>query len=184
MLYRVALLHDPEEAVPVCHCLRLHQVVLVGERPPHVSVRGQPGHDVLQIAVVRLRVHRLVSPAVVRVKENQIRLDSQIAQLTYPRLEVLEVGRIEARVIPSLLDTTLERMVLRFVLAVTVVLREHAHPDLVEWTLTQRCERLLLHLVALMIPGVAGRADLSVWRPVGVLEVIRIGHPNRTVVPL
>ena len=87
---RIAFLHDAKEAVPIGHRLRAHQVVFVGDRPPHVPVCGKPRHRVAQIAVVRLRSHGLESPRIVRMEENHIRLDAGSHQILNARLRNAE----------------------------------------------------------------------------------------------
>ena len=77
MLIGITLLHHTEEAIPVCHRLAIHQVVLVRHRPPDITISCQPRHDVAQIAVIVFGVHRGKAPAVVGVEEDDVGFDAQ-----------------------------------------------------------------------------------------------------------
>ena len=80
----VVLLEDGEEAVPIVHRLAAgvlavevaHEIELVGQRPPDVAERAQPGDAVAQVAVVLLVTHEGKAPAVVGVPEDLVRIDA------------------------------------------------------------------------------------------------------------
>ena len=98
----VVLLHDLKETFPVGHRLGLHQVKFIRERPPDVAIGPQPRHDIAQVALIGGLVHPSEIPPVIRVEQNQIRFDAQVAQLAHALLEVLEEGRVETREVPTL----------------------------------------------------------------------------------
>ena len=66
----------------------------------------------------------------------------------------------------------LERIAIRLVLVVAVVLGKHAHADLGEGRLGQRCQRLLLERIALQVPHIGGGADIDVAGAVGIAEMV------------
>ena len=200
MLVRVALLHDLEEAIPVLLGLGLHQIELVRHRPPDVAVGRQPRDDVAKVAVIHLGGHRAIAPAVVRVEEDDVGLDAQVAQVTNALFQVAEESGVEVSEVPASTLTPspflrcvqdrlprgrgerIESMIGRFVLVEGVMLGEDAHPHLVERRGFQRCERLLFKFVALVIPHVAGRADRKVRRAILVGKVMHIAHTHRPVI--
>ena len=151
-MVRVGVVHDLDHAVPIRLLLLRHEVVLVGQRPPHVAKRGQPADDVPQVAVVGLVRHAVEAPVafVVGMQQNDVGLDAQVAELRDPLFEMLEERRIEPREIPLVGRRALERIERRLVLVPRVPLREHAHAQLVERRRGQRLERLLLQRVALV----------------------------------
>ena len=178
----IVLPDDLEKTIPVRHCLGLHQVELVGERPPYISVSGQPCHDITQITVVCFGVHILVAPAVIRVKENEVGFNAHIEQITDALFEMTEKLGIESAVIPVLERPALERIELRLILIIRVALRKDAHPHLVERCIFKRCQRLPLHRISLMSPGIAGRADLEIRRTIGVCEVPFLVYSDRAAI--
>ena len=68
--------YDHGQPFPVLGRLRRQQIVLIGHRPPDGAVSAQPPDEVLDIPVVSRFCHRGESPAVVRVKQDQVGLDS------------------------------------------------------------------------------------------------------------
>ena len=85
-----------QEAVEVLGGLGLHEVVLVGERPPDVGGRRRGGRRRSGVAVVDLGGHGGVAPAVVGVEEDEVGLDVEVAELGDALFEVLEEGGVEA----------------------------------------------------------------------------------------
>src|SRR5688572_24652683 len=121
------------------------------------------------------------------MEENDVRLDSHFAQLRDTPIDVLEKFRIESSEIPLIRLTfrfrpALKGVMERLVLAVGVVLRKNAHPQLVEWRMLQRLEGLRRQLVALMHPRVTRGADAPVTRAVGIGEVKTFGDAQRAVI--
>src|SRR5579875_202969 len=96
MLVGVVFLYDAEEAIPVSNGFVLHQIKLIGERPPDIAIGGQPGHDVAYIALIRLCIHRGKAPPVVGVEENDIGFNTQGHQVCYPLFEMPEKYGIES----------------------------------------------------------------------------------------
>jgi hypothetical protein len=184
MPVRVGVGHDLEESLPVGVGLGLHEVELVGQRPPDVPVGGQPGDDVPQVTVVGRRRHPVEPPVpfVVGVEQDQVGLDAEIAELADPLLQVAEEGGVEPGEVPLVRRGAGERVSGWLGLVEGVPLREDAHPQLVERPGLQGSECLFFELVALVGPGVAGGADREVRGAVGVLEVEGVPHPDRAAV--
>ena len=132
---RVAFLHDPKKTIPVLGLLLVHEVEFVGNRPPDIAMRRQTGDDVLQVALIGRGIHAIESPMplIVRVKEDQVGFDAQVAELGDPLFDMLEVGGIESREIPLVWRRPLEGIARRLAPVVCVPLGEHAHADFVEW---------------------------------------------------
>src|SRR5207253_9962878 len=70
----------------------------------------------------------------------------------------------------------------RFVLIKERVFWEDAHAQFIERRAAQGCQCLLLKLVALMHPGIAGGTDLFVGRSIGIDEVGGLGDPHRPMI--
>jgi hypothetical protein len=93
-----------------------HEVELVHERH-HVAERSQARDRVAQVAIVRVLVHLRVAPSVVRVEEDDVRLDAEPLQVEDARLEVPPERGVEARrvVAPRLARERMERRLVRVV---------------------------------------------------------------------
>ena len=203
MLVGVAGTEDAGNPFPVPDGLGGHQVILVGQGPPHVAVGGVAGNNVADVAVVILRAHAGEPPAVIGVKENQIGLDAQLLQLLNAPVQMPEVRRIEPGKIPAvalrfpgIAGEILRRehggihggafvgIGARFAQVVVVMLREDAEADFVERTAFQRLQRLADHSVLLPGPDIAGRPDGVVGLGVVIGEMPGVRHPDNAVVAL
>ncbi len=176
----VRVAHELEVIVPVLHLDRGHEVVLVGQGPPHVAERSEPSHQILQDALVDAARHVVEAPRaeVVGVEEDEVGLDAELLQVEDAALELLEIDGVQAvvvplregrlvvvvahRHVPLAGEAALERVGLGLVVVVSVALGKDAHPHLVERRLFQRAQRLGLELGGLVVPDVAGRADAPV----------------------
>ena len=97
----VGFLDDLEVAVPVGHGFGFEVVEFVGHGPPDVSVGGEAGDDVADVAVVGGGVHFVEAPLVaVGVEEDDVGFDVHVAELADAVFGVLEEGRVEAGVVP------------------------------------------------------------------------------------
>ena len=191
-LVRVLLLEDREEPVPVLPLLVAavaagpligHEVVLVGQRPPDVAIRREPGDAVPQVAVVLGVAHLREAPAVVGVPEDDVRLDAQLLEVEDAPLEQPPELGVRPAEVELAVGPLPEGEELRLVLVGDVVaLGEDAEADLVERRGGERLERLLLELAGLMHPGVAGGAELVIGRAVGVAQVERLEDLDRPVI--
>ena len=159
------------------------QIVLVGQGPPDVPVRSQPGHDVLQVAVILARAHRGEAPAVVGVEQDQVRLDAELLQLPDPVFQVPVELRVGPVIVEAGSERSFEGVELRFVLVEQVGLRKNAHAHLVERPGGERVQGLLLQRVALVRPRVGRSADGQVRGAVLVGEVEGLGHPDHALRP-
>ncbi len=79
VLHGVVGLYDAKEAVPVLFGFGFHEVVFVGKGPPDVSVSGEAGDGVFEVAVVGFGVHFFKAPAIVGVKEDEVGFDVEVA---------------------------------------------------------------------------------------------------------
>ncbi len=148
MLVGVDLLRQAEEPGEVGGGLGLHQVELVGQRPPDVGEGCESRHEVVEIPVIRLGGHGGKAPPIIGVKQNEISLDVEIAKLAEALLQVRPVGGVEARDVAGLRQCGSgwadEGVKHRLVVVVLVGLGEQAHANFVEWRDLERRERLLL----------------------------------------
>src|SRR5215469_16336607 len=92
-------LHDTKEVIPVGHCLRANQIVLVGNRPPDISECSKASDGVAEIEVVDFVGHGLVAPRVVGVEEDAVCLDASGLKLKEALLKELEVFGVEAGIV-------------------------------------------------------------------------------------
>src|SRR6266516_4007086 len=72
VLVGIVLLDDAEEAIPVGHGFVLHEIILVGHRPPDIAIGGESGHYIAQEAIIRLGIPSSNATTVVGVEENDI----------------------------------------------------------------------------------------------------------------
>src|SRR4051812_11323463 len=98
------------------------------------------------------------------MKEDDVRLDSQFAQLRDPFFEPAKKFGVEPGGVPFRRRRALVREDEWLIMIPLVVFREDAEPDLVERRRGQRPQRLLLQRVILVRPGVARGPDLLVRR--------------------
>ena len=83
MMIRIVVRNDFAEAHEIRFLFLLHEIVFVRERPPDIAIRREPRDDVAQITVVRVRRHPIKAPMplVVRMKQNDVRLDAELLQI-------------------------------------------------------------------------------------------------------
>src|SRR5437879_2594619 len=116
------------------------------------------------------------------MEQDDIGLNPQCHQVRHPTLEVLEKCRVELAEVERPASGGFSRPYTNevpgtgatgqtgkgikrwFILIKEVVFWEDAHAQFIERCAAQRCQCLLLKLVALMHPGVAGGTDLFVGR--------------------
>ncbi len=189
MLIGIALLHQVKKPVEVLRGLGLHQVEFICQRPPYISISAEPSHDVPNVTLINIGRHNGIAPTVVGVKQDQVGLDIQVAKLSKPLFEMSEERRIESRIIVCAhrvagrsLRGPRKQIELRFVVVVLVRLRKHAHANLVERSLTQRGECLLLVRLTLMNPCIAGGAEREVRCSICVAEVMSKSHRDGAVI--
>src|SRR5207244_8044693 len=110
--------------------------------------------DVFEVSIVGGGIHSIESPVafVVRMKQNQIGFDAEIAKLCDAFFLMPEKRRVETREIPSIRSSAFKRIERRLVLVVDVMLGKDAHAHLVEGRILQRRQGLLFKLIALMRP--------------------------------
>ena len=116
------------------------------------------------------------------MEKDQISFDSQLTELRNALLQMAEEFRIELRVVINAGCASGKRIVSRLVFVVDVALREDTHPHLIERSSSERRKRLLFQLIALVSPGIAGRAHRHVRQTVRVAEMKSVGYLNRTVI--
>ena len=109
VLDRVVGLYDAEETIPVLFGFGFHKVVFVCERPPDVSISGEAGDGVFEVAVVGFGIHFFEAPAVVGMKEDEIGFDVEVAQVGDSFFEVVPEGGVEAGIVPAVFGGCLRR---------------------------------------------------------------------------
>src|SRR3954451_17992804 len=144
MVVRVVSLHDLEISIPIRWLLLLHEVELIGHRPPDVAITREAREDVTEIAIIAGRIHAIEAPMafVIRMKQDEIRLDAETHQLRDAFFLMPEEFRVEPREIPALGRRSLEWIEWRFAAVVGVPLGEQAHAQLVEGRRFETGERL------------------------------------------
>jgi hypothetical protein len=147
------------EALPVDGPLRGHQLVLVGQRPPHVREGGQSPHYVGEVSIVSVGAEIGEPPPVIGVEEDEVCLDAERVQVRDALLEVPEEAHIEAFGVPLAGVVFREGVQVGVVLVEDVALREHAHAHFGERGGGKRVQGALLELVALMCPRVRSRPE-------------------------
>jgi hypothetical protein len=189
-LVRVFLLQDREKPVPVIHLFVAavspwpvgHKIELVGERPPDVAERRQPGDRITQVCIVLSVGHIGEAPAVVRMPEDEIRLDPELLQVENSAFEMVPEGRVRLIEIKTAVRFVGKSEQLRLVLVIGVALGEDTEANLVERRSGQRLQGLLLQPFRLMDPGVAGGAELVIRRTVQVAQVEGVENFDRSVI--
>ena len=137
---RVFVLQDLKEPIPVVHLLVAsmalgsigHEIKLVSQRPPDVTIGRKPGDAIPQIPIVLRVAHVGKAPTVVGVPEDQVGLDAQPLQVHDALLEVVPESRIGTVEVELAVGLLAKRKELRFVLIVGIRLGEHAEANLVE----------------------------------------------------
>ena len=100
MAVHILLTDDRRIPLPVRQWFLRHQVIFIGQRPPHIPVGRKSRDHILPVQIVLLFRHHGESPSVVRMHHDQIRLDPKLHQILDPSLQMGEVLRIEPPVIP------------------------------------------------------------------------------------
>ena len=78
MMVRILLTDNAGISFPVRKSLFMHQIILISQGPPYISVCGKTCQHILPVTVIILCFHHGKSPSVVWMHNNQISLNSQI----------------------------------------------------------------------------------------------------------
>ena len=159
MMISVLFRDKAPDRIPIVQGERRHHFVLVGKAPPHIAVSGKAGDGIPQILQVFLHPEPRKAPAVIGVKEDDVRLDVHLTQCRKAAVEPIPIAEVGLFHIPLPLFVHFKGKEGRFVVVVGHTLGEDAHPDLVEGRPFQRFKRLLHEHVLLARPGIAGRAE-------------------------
>ncbi len=116
------------------------------------------------------------------MEDDDIRLDTQVAQLPDALFEMVLECRVETLEIPVPLRLALVGVIYRLVHVINVILGENTHPYFIERRVFQRLQRLLLHLITLMHPGITGGTDRKVRCTISIGELRSIVDTDRTMV--
>ena len=102
MPVRILLRDEFAQPDPVGHRLRVHEVVLVGQREPDVGEAGQPADDVADQLVVHDWAQVREAPPVVGVEQDQVHLHAELAEAPDLLVEPCEELEIEPGVVEPL----------------------------------------------------------------------------------
>ena len=100
MMVRILLTDNAGISFPVRKSLFVHQIILISQGPPYISVCGKTCQYILPVAIIILCFHHGKSPSVVWMHNNQISLNSQIHKCLNTLFNMLEMGWIESGKVP------------------------------------------------------------------------------------
>ena len=106
MMIRILLTDNAGISFPVRKSLFIHQIILISQGPPYISVCGKTGQHIFPVTVIILCFHHGESPSVIRMHNNQICLDSQIHKCLNTLFNMLKMGWIESGKIPVIARST------------------------------------------------------------------------------
>ena len=159
MMISVLFRDKAPDRIPIVQGERRHHFVLVGKAPPHIAVSGKAGDGIPQILQVFLHPEPRKAPAVIGVKEDDVRLDVHLPKRQKAAVEPIPIAEVGLFHIPLPLLVLFEGEVGRLVVVIGHMLGEDAHADLVEGRRLERENRLFHERVLLARPGIASRAE-------------------------
>ena len=106
MMVRILLTDNAGISFPVRKSLLMHQIILISQGPPYISVCGKTCQHILPVAIIILCFHHGESPSVVWMHNNQISLNSQIHKCLNTLFNMLEMGWIESGKVPVIARST------------------------------------------------------------------------------
>ena len=106
MVIRILFADNAGISFPVRKSLLMHQIILISQGPPYISVCGKTCQHILPVAVIILCFHHGKAPSVIWVHNNQICLDSQIHKCLNTLFNMLEMGWIESGKVPVIARCT------------------------------------------------------------------------------
>jgi hypothetical protein len=132
MSVRILPRHELAQPDPVGHGLRVHEVVLVGQREPDIWEAGQSADDVANQVVVHGGAQVREAPPVVGVEQDQVHLHPELAETPDMLVEPREKLEIELGVVERPFFGSRKGEPLRLIGVVHEVLGKQAHPELRE----------------------------------------------------
>ena len=188
-------------ALPVRDCLFLHEVILIGQRPPYIAVCAEAGNDVFPVEIILFRAHFREAPSVIRMHADEICLNAALAEFLDAVFQMTEIFRIETCVIEvvafalsavlhevlivengGIHRCSLIRIASRLAQVECIVLRENAEAHFVEACFFQRLQCLCDQLIRLQRPYIGGCSDGIVRCAVLIGEMMRVDCSDRTMV--
>ena len=106
MMVRILLTDNAGISFPIRKSLLMHQIILISQGPPYISVCGKTCQHILPVTVIILCFHHGKSPSVVWMHNNQICLNSQIHKCLNTLFNMLEMGWIESGKVPVIARST------------------------------------------------------------------------------
>lgn len=106
MMVRILLTDNAGISFPIRKSLLMHQIILISQGPPYISVCGKTCQHILPVTVIILCFHHGESPSVVWMHNNQISLNSQIHKCLNTLFNMLEMGWIESGKVPVIARST------------------------------------------------------------------------------
>ncbi len=177
------------------------KLILIGQRPPHVTVGAVPGGHVPDVPQIVLHGHLGESPAVVGMEKNQIGLYAKFHEPLDCPVMNLEKHRVEAGEVPvisrgiSVILTeiipcqctgihrcTFEGKCSRVVKTEVIMLRHNAETHLVKVTFFQFCKGFFYNRLFLQVKGIACGAERIMRRAVRIGKLVLPVHMYRAMV--
>ena len=132
MMIRIFLLQKAAIVIPVLYILLHQHLIFIGQAPPHIVVSCQSGNAIRHIEKRSFLCHLCKSPFIIRMKQDQIRLDPKFFQLAKPQVQIIPIGRHDPVHIPFSLLSLPKRINRRVILIVWHELREKQHAQLIK----------------------------------------------------
>ena len=142
--------HKLLDLLIVLHAHVAAQIILIGKTPPEHGVGGKAAQQIVQIDQMIRLGHGFKTPAVIGMEEDQVHLNAhgkdplQLALKGIPECHAGPVG------IPGTVFALFKSIVLRFIVIVEIMLREHAQTHLVERTPPQAFHGFICQRIRLM----------------------------------
>ena len=153
-LMGIFVLQQGADPLPIDSIFNTSDIPFVGQRPPHIAIRGESGDQVSHIACVVLFAHAAISPLVVGMKEDDIGLDAYVEELANAFVEVLKKGIIG----PGEILYIFKRILPGFGrVSIAIGLGKHTHANLVEGGFGQGLDGLCLDALLDAGPLIGGR---------------------------
>ncbi len=100
MVVGVLFTQDGGIVLPILQGFGFHQIILVGQAPPHIPISRISGCYIIPVQVIGLSSHIRKSPAIIRMHDNDIRLQPSVPKLLYSPVDAPKMLRAKTGKIP------------------------------------------------------------------------------------